>query len=371
MIPDMDSQLEQARDFFMAGISDYEAGRFENAERNFLASLSLMPGRVSTLTNLGAARLKLGRFEDAAQVLDEALRKEPDNLEALGHRATALAELGQAGEALQLLDRLLSLAAGNAAAWTLRGTLLRELHRAEEAAQSYRSALAHGADRELMAYYLAALQPGGLAGPPPATAPRHYVQSLFDGYADGFEDHLVDVLQYRAPQMLADGLDAPGRRFDRALDLGCGTGLCGVLLRPLAGHLTGVDLSGNMVRQAKARGVYDDVVESDIAEYLAGAGQLFDLVVAADVFIYVGALEAVFEGAARAIRPGGVFCFSVEREDSQVLALRPSRRYAHSRRYVEALAAKNGFGISAMAEHPIRNDQGSPIDGLFVWLVKS
>ena len=91
----MSSNFEQARQFFVQGLAHYQAGRFAEAERDFAASLALLPGRPSTLTNLGAARLKLGKFQEAADLLEEALAQEPDNAEALGHRATALAELGR------------------------------------------------------------------------------------------------------------------------------------------------------------------------------------------------------------------------------------------------------------------------------------
>ncbi|WP_161798999.1 methyltransferase domain-containing protein [Caenimonas sp. SL110] len=362
----MDSNMAQARDFFLAGVGHYEAGRLEDAERQFAASLALLPGRLSTLLNLGATRLKLGKFAQAEQLLSEALEQEPDNVEALGHRATALAEMGQAREALADVDRLVALDPSRGSAWSLKGTLLREQGRRDEAADAYRRAIASGADVELNGYYLAALE-GGAA---PRTPPAAYVQGLFDGYADGFEEHLVEVLNYRAPEILVARVAQMKRLFERALDLGCGTGLCGVKLRPLAAHIDGVDLSANMVDRARERGVYDQVHEADAAEYLRRSGERYDLIVAADVFIYVGALEAVFEGAARAITPGGVFCFSVEKEAQQEFALRASLRYAHSRGYIERLAAENGFDIVEIAEHPIREDQRAAIAGLFAWLVK-
>ncbi len=366
MMGAMDSNMAQARDFFMAGVGHYEAGRLQEAERQFAASLALLPGRVSTLLNLGATRLKLGKFAEAQELLFEVLEQEPDNVEALGHRATALAELGQAREALADVDRLLAIDSTRGSAWSLKGTLLREQGRGDEAAVAYRQAIASGSDVELNRYYLAALD-GGTA---PRTPPAAYVQGLFDGYADGFEEHLVEILNYRAPEILVARLAQMNRQFERALDLGCGTGLCGVKLKPLAAHIDGVDLSANMVARATQRGVYDDVQEADAAEFLRAEVGPYDLVVAADVFIYVGALESVFEGAAHAITPGGVFCFSVEKEVEQEMALRASLRYAHSRGYIERLAALNGFDIVAFAEHPIREDQRAAIAGLFAWLVK-
>jgi predicted TPR repeat methyltransferase len=364
----MSGTFEQARDFFTQGLAHFQAGRFDQAERSFAASDALLPGRISTLTNLGATRLKLGKPQEAANVLEEVLAREPDNIEALGHRATALAELGHFPKALACVERMLSLVPELGHAWSLRGLLLRDMGRTDEAAIAFDEAIARGADPELNRYYRAALTGSDV----PATAPHQYVQSLFDTYAEGFDEHLVRVLRYQAPQVLTDGVRAMGRQFASALDLGCGTGLCGPPVRPLAKKLHGVDLSATMVERSQSLGVYDLVVQSDLARYLQDTAQRYDLVLAADVFIYVGALEAVFAGVARVMETGGVFCFSVESTPGpQPLVLRDSLRYAHSRAYIEALAAQSGFGVGAMSEHAIREDQRVPIPGLYFWLTRS
>lgn len=363
----MDSTLGQARQFFLDGIADYEAGRLPEAERKFAAALSLAPGRPSILTNLGAVRLKLGRREEALALLQEALAQEPDNAEALGHSAAALAELGESTEALSLFDRALALEPQRAALWTLRGSLLRELGRLDEAAASFRQALDRGGDAELNRYYLA-----GLAQlQPPGTAPRQYVEALFDGYAEQFDAHVAQVLRYQAPRLLTQRLAAGGRRYRQALDLGCGTGLCGPFLRQLAPHVTGVDLSLNMLDKAQALGVYETLVQADAVEYLAAAQEPFDLVVAADVFIYVGALEEVFRHVARVLPAQGCFCFTVEESREQDVMLFPSLRYGHSEAYLRRLAQSHGLRVTALERASLREDQRQPVAGLFVWMEKN
>jgi len=361
----MSAIFEQAKDFFVQGVGHYQAGRWAQAEASFSASLALLPGRVSTLANLGATRLKLGRPQDALDLLDEALAQDPQDLEALGHSASALAALDRHREASQRLDRLLAIDASSGSAWSLQGSLLKDLGRHEEAAAAFENAIARGADPELNRYFLAAL--AGRAAPP--APPRHYVQMLFDSYAHGFDQHLVGVLNYRAHQVLARGVQALGRRFASALDLGCGTGLCGALVRPLVERLEGVDLSANMLAQARATGAYDLLAQDDVAHHLQAAQQRYDLVLAADVFIYVGALEPVFAGVADRMDKGGVFCFSVEEGDED-LALRSSLRYVHSERSVRALAAAQGFRLLGLERQPIREDQRQPIPGLYAWLQK-
>ncbi|MCC2673258.1 MAG: hypothetical protein K0R58_205 [Ramlibacter sp.] len=362
----MDGTFEQARAFFLEGVGHYEAGRWLQAEQKFAASLSLAPGRPSVLTNLGAVLIKLGRPDEALSLLQEAVRLEPDNPEALGHCGTALAELGVPAQALQMFDRALARDAGNATIWRLRGTVLKELGNLDGAAGSFREALARGGDPELLHYYLAGLD----AGEPPRKAPRAYVETLFDNYAPHFDAHLVSSLHYDAPPVLVDRLAATGRRFANALDLGCGTGLCGRSLRPIADRLTGVDLSANMLDKAQELGVYDDLQHGDIVEFMGRATETYDLVVAADVFVYVGALDDVFAQAAKCMGPGGRLAFTVEEALGDELELRPSLRYAHSEAGLRRLAEANGFRVAALERRPVREDQRQPIPGLFAWLEK-
>ncbi|MEJ8836515.1 tetratricopeptide repeat protein [Ramlibacter sp. AN1133] len=359
--------FEQARAFFVEGVAAYEAGRLPEAERKFAAALSLAPGRPSVLSNLGAVRLKLGRAEEALALLQEALEREPANAETLGHCGTALAELGRTADALAHFDRALAADARSPALWILRGNALKELGRAGDAAQSFREALARGGDRELLGYYLAGLE----AGEAPQRPPSHYVEALFDGYAAQFDEHLVRTLRYDAPRVLTQRLAAMGARWRHALDLGCGTGLCGPYLRAMADRVTGVDLSSNMLEKARKLGAYDALVQGDVVAYLAGATESFDVVVAADVFVYVGALGEVFRLLAQRMPAGGSFCFTVEESRGAELELRSSLRYAHSEAGIRRLAQAHGFAVSALEKRPVREDQRVPIPGLFLWMERT
>ena len=426
--------FERARELFLEGVAHFEAQQLQAAEKAFAASLQKLPGRVSTRINLAATRLRLGRASEALAELEAVLDAEPQHLDAWGHRAAALAELGRMGEsldctervlaadpghaaawlqrgialerlrrfdearaaydrllalqpqhaeawfrlgqlqqrqgrlseALASLDKALSLAPAHAAGWTQRGSLLKDMGRTQEAAAAFGRAIELGADDELNHFFLAALG----AGRSPAAAPRAYVQALFDDYADGFDQHLLDVLGYQAHRQLVTplaGLQA--EPFDSALDLGCGTGLCGPLLRPIVRHLEGIDLSQPMLDQAAARGVYDRLLQADLAQHLRDTPARHDLVVAADVFIYVGDLDEVFSGVRRVLLPGGVFCFSVEQSaDDRPVALTAQLRYAHSLAYLEGLAGRHGLRLLRSAAEPIRRDRTQTIPGLYLYL---
>ncbi len=202
------------------------------------------------------------------------------------------------------------------AAWSQRGGLLRDQHRLDEAAISFEQAIANGADPELNRYFLASVTGRGA----PAAAPLAYVEPFFDEYADAFEGHLLGGLHYEAHTTLVHGLHGLEiKHFRAALDLGCGTGLCGPLVAPMVDHLDGVDLSRNMLEKARRLGVYRHLVHAEIAEHLRRTDERYDLVLSADVFIYIGDLEAVFEGLRRV----------VDRERHRRLLGRGRRRRPH------------------------------------------
>lgn len=236
--------------------------------------------------------------------------------------------------------------------------------------------------------------------PPASAPPSAFVEALFDQYAPNFDTSLVEKLDYRVPEYLdaairaVAGARAPAQqdpalrqakieakqsdakpagdssggnhRFRLVLDLGCGTGLMGERLRPIVERLEGFDISTEMLRKAERKGVYDRLDKADLQAFTY-AGTAPDLVTAADVFMYVGALEAIVATVAGLLSNDGLFAFSVERHDAAGgFALQPSRRYAHSEAYVRAVLAANGFSLLSLEERVIRQDRREPVAGLIV-----
>ncbi len=203
--------------------------------------------------------------------------------------------------------------------------------------------------------------------PPSVAPPGAFVEALFDHYALVFDKSLVEKLHYRVPALLADAIAATGRtRFANTIDLGCGTGLMGEKLRPISGRLEGVDISAAMLKRAEARGVYDRLIKADLQTSELPAGQA-ELITAADVFMYVGALEGIFAKAAAGLKQGGLFAFSVEKHDGpEPFRLRESRRFAHSQAYIEQALRDAGLAQLSLDEAIIRQDRNAPIEGLIV-----
>ncbi len=414
-----DEVFDAARRAFVEGTAHLDAGRFDAAIERLEASLALLPGRPSTLVNLGIARLAHGDPRSALQALDAALAAEPGDAPAHLQRARALGALGRDGDALAACARAMQLAApgdplrraaraeqalvlnrmgrhGDAlaalqaaaalgeidgAGWTLRGRtlqclarhgealaayetavrvdpsqheawlhrglLLKDLGRDSDAAESLRRAAPGVGD--LAAYALAAIGHGAA----PGASPPRYVRALFDGYHADFDRHLVDELQYRGHLAVVDELDAAlgdrPRPAASALDLGCGSGLCGPGLARLAREVVGVDLSPIMLAQAGQRGAYAVLVADDLVHHLQTTERRHDLVAAADVFIYLGDLRPVFDALRRVLRPGGLCAFTIElarpgETYGRSHVLRRSLRYAHDEAALQAMASGCGPG---------------------------
>lgn len=211
-----------------------------------------------------------------------------------------------------------------------------------------------------------------LIGREPATGapPSAFVETLFDHYAESFDDALIESLGYRVPEFLEEAIRAarPGR-FGLVLDLGCGTGLMGERLRPIADRLEGVDISAKMLGKARTKNIYDILAKANLQDF-AHAGDKAELVTAADVFIYVGALDGVVKNVAGMLAENGLFVFSVEKLGNAGgdgdFALQPSRRYAHSETYVRSVLTDNGFSIVSLETKIIRQDRRQAVEGLIM-----
>jgi predicted TPR repeat methyltransferase len=195
-------------------------------------------------------------------------------------------------------------------------------------------------------------------------SPQGFVVEHFDSIAETFDEHLVKDLGYDIPGKIAAAVRAvtPAGRLYDTLDAGCGTGLCGPLLRPLSRALMGVDLSPRMIDQAARRGMYDQLAVGELAMFLQRFSARFDLVVAADVLIYFGDLAPIFAAAAAAMRPGGLFAASTESGPETGYRLRPSGRFAHAPSYVRGLAAEC-FTEEYYADTTIRMEANQRLPG--------
>ncbi|PBC08209.1 methyltransferase domain-containing protein [Mesorhizobium sp. WSM3859] len=277
--------------------------------------------------------------------------------------AEMLLASGEPAQAAELLLGALELAPQWAAGWFRLGEMQEAAGLPDQAAQAWVMALKlDPADRLGAALKLQLIGKEPAAPAPPSA----FVETLFDHYADSFEDSLVGKLGYRLPDFLSQAIRKarPGR-FRLAIDLGCGTGLMGERLRPFVDRLDGYDISAAMLRKAKAKGIYDLLAKADLQRFSHTGGRA-DLVVAADVFIYLGALERIVGAVANMLAQNGIFAFSLETLAGGDFALRPSRRYAHSEAYARRVLSASGLAVLSLESMVIRHDRRDPVEGLAI-----
>jgi predicted TPR repeat methyltransferase len=202
-----------------------------------------------------------------------------------------------------------------------------------------------------------------------------YVRRLFDQYAGRYDAALVDHLAYRGPAILRGAVETVVQaaqrplHFDAILDLGCGTGLGGAAFRPLTDRMVGVDLSPAMIAQAEAKGIYDRLITGNIADCLAeetAAGSHYQLILAADVFVYVNDLKPILAAVAQLLPPDGLLAFTVETHARDGVKLLPTLRFAYGEAYLREAIAEAGLAVLQLSAAAVRTEKGVPVHGLVI-----
>jgi len=345
-------------------IAHIDARRFAEAETLLAEARALAPGNPKVHYHFAILFGDMGRHAEALAELDAALAGDDSDAKAHNNRGSVLQITGRLEEAERSFRRALELRPDLALPYVNLGKLLEQRGLPAQAMGVYDQALARGLEPEVFEQYRAAL-----AGTTTPRSPDGWVKATFDNFAPTFDSHLRS-LRYDVPRRLATML-AP-RLGPRALilDLGCGTGQVGASFQSGV-RLTGVDLSPKMLAQAEALGVYEALHVGEIHEFLRHcAPAAFDAIVAADVFIYIGALESLFEEAARVLHPGGWLAFSIEECASPDYALLPTGRYAQSDAYIRRCAT-GAFAVAEETSATIRLERGAPLPGRLYVLRKS
>jgi predicted TPR repeat methyltransferase len=273
-----------------------------------------------------------GDFAAAADVISQALELAPTWAEGRFAFAESLADAGQQEAAIAAYQAYLALDSADSMGAAARLTLLG-------------------------------------ASPVPAELPAAYIARLFDEYAPRFDSALTERLAYRGPEILKEAVTrVRAGKFSRVFDLGCGTGLSGAAFRDVAGWLGGVDLSAAMVRQAVGKGLYDHLEAGDMAAALRALHKPCDLIIAADVLVYVGELAPLFSAVRRQLTPGGLFAFTVQRADGGDYTLGREQRYSHSRAYIARSAEGAGFKVALLEDVVTRQEAGKNVSGMAIVL---
>ena len=305
-----------------------EEGKLEEAVEAYTKALSIKPDYVDAYNNLGNALKKWGNIQEAIEAYNKAISIKPDYVEAHNSMAVALIAQGKFDEAKAYCEKALSLEPDNS---QVAGTLI-------------------GAKHIL----------SSLNGKTTNSAPREYVENLFNSYAGQFDQELVDKLEYNIPKKIAELAveESASNSLGSILDLGCGTGLTGVEVKSFCSNLEGLDLSNKMLRIARKKNIYDKLSHMDIVDYLSNAELDFDYFISADVFVYIGELSEVFRLIKSRNKKPGKLIFSTEHTKKNGFHLQTSGRYSHSKNYIENLCKKFGYSLSHFSETDLRKEHG-------------
>ena len=377
----------------------HKKGIHAEAELHYRRSIELDSSVADTHFNLGRLLQDQTKLEQAATALQSATELNPDNEAAQSVLGDVLFDLRMLEPALSTYRRVTEITPHNAYAHFQVGKALETLQRSDEAAESFRRAVeidtGSAAAREALARTLSTAgrhneainslnawlekHPGNPlaihmlaalgAGDTPDRASDGYVRETFDRFAEDF-DRTLEKLQYQAPQLvhqvIRESFGEPAGNL-QVLDAGCGTGLCGPLLRPFAQSLIGIDLSAGMLKLADAHKVYDELLEVELASYLATQHARFDLIASADTFCYLGKLDQALKAAAQALKAGGVLILTLEQHNgSAPYQLQAHGRYAHAETYVRAMLDEAGFSRITIGYDKLRLEAGVPVPGLIV-----
>jgi predicted TPR repeat methyltransferase len=345
-----------------------KAGRLDEAERDYRRALELRPSDANTRNNLGTIQRERGDLEGAIATYREVIAAKPDHVPAWQNLGNTLGDLNRLQEALDAHYEAMRLAPQSADSYRYLGRILYAEGRLEEATDIYRRWLAIFPDDPRAQHFAAACTGESV----PSRASDAYVRAEFEGFASTFDGTLAR-LEYQAPKLVADEVAricGDARAHLAVLDAGCGTGLCGPLLRPRAAFMAGVDLSAAMIELARKRSVYDALVVAELTKYLRQHENTNDLVVSADTLVYFGDLGDVTEAVAKSLHPGGALVFTVERaqpEDApNGYRINPHGRYSHTSDYLVRTLARAGFECPSLREVHLRKEAGLWVDG---WLV--
>jgi predicted TPR repeat methyltransferase len=345
-----------------------QRNQLKDAEDAFKRVVSLKPNSADSWCNLGSVRQRREAFSEAEEAYREALKINPRMEVALKLLGGMLQQQNRTMEGARLIAQALvsgsdpdATPLGIAKAWII-------LDRPDKAAEIYAKLMMQHPDDPVPAFLHAACTGINV----PQECSRGYIAATFDNYAPNFDAGQVK-LSYRGPEMLGELLaeiPLPPLPLD-ILDLGCGTGLCANILKPLARTLIGVDLSAKMLERAAETHLYSQLAVADVVDYMNEHPQSFDLLTAAECFIYFGNLEKVFASIRAASKPEGICIFTIESlgDSDGPYKLHSIGRYCHADSYLKSLIQQHGFDVIRVNRGVVRIELCLPVHGS-IWAIR-
>ena len=351
--------------FFEASIPHLLKNELPEALNYLEACIRLDATHVNAHLNAGLVLRNLGERDRAYGHFERVLALDPGNAQAANNMAVHYVRQGDRQKAIALLTGTVTANPDHLQARQNLAGLLHQSGLYEDAAEHYGYLIARSPDDETARFLLDAASQSSIDHQKVSAAPQDYVRGLFDNYAETFETDLAERLGYDAPRQLWDMIAQHRSTFGLAVDIGCGTGIAAPFLRPVSETLVGIDLSGEMLRKASERKMYDTLHQVDAVSFLTQCRDA-DLIIAADVLIYIGDPSAFLAAASKALMEDGLLALTTEStgEGEADLVLRVSGRFAHARSgLVEALGALSLDLIGGQEVNIRKGENGNPVRG--------
>ena len=356
---------DDARALYGLGLLSYHSGAKDRGIQYLARSLECAPGNGRAWITLGSMYVETGRTTEAKNAYGRATQVAPELSDAWYNVGICLKREGDFDGAIAQLRRAVACATPFPQAYDALAALYYEHGRLQEAAQT----LADWAVRDPKNPKALHMAAAASAREAPARASDEYVREHFDAFADGFDRNLQE-LNYRAPELVAQALrSVSSAPLSALLDAGCGTGLCGPLVRPCCQTLVGVDLSPRMLERARSRGCYDELVAAELVTFMRKRPGSFDAIICADTLVYFGRLDEALHAARQTLRGAGPLVFTVEALAPGETAdhkLELSGRYAHGEGYLSRVLTAVGFQVESLSRVTLREERSMGVAGFLV-----
>jgi len=391
----------------MLGTLFAEIGETDSALKFLLNADKLKGDAYLTKNNLGNVYKMIGEYEKAGGYYQQAIHLAPDNIQAYNNLAIIFKRQSQLGPAIELYQKALSLNpqfleahynlgklysdkddSANAFACFQRvvdinpqyapvHNLLGDYYRAQ---QQHEKANAHyhrcldllETDLYGVQLKLAHFEKGEL----PSRSPDNLIVESYESKASNWDQDVNRAtMEFLGPQIIKSELDRLYPEANRPtglniVDLGCGTGLCGEYLKPLATSLDGVDLSPHMLKIATEKKLYNTLHCKEILNFLQENASRYDLITASGVIIFFGQLEKLHQLIFSQLNKNGIFIYTAYVSRASDITIRSNLHFSHSEKYLRECADQTSLKIEFLQEIIHEYDYGEAQKGFLVTLRK-
>ncbi len=373
-------QPNNEKALFMIAQCYYEQGNYIDSEKFYISFLALDKDNFNAINNLGRLYEETGKPEMAIEKFNHALTINNKIFITHLNLGKVLVKVERFREAKEEFIYAINIEPRHPEPYFNIGKLYNKKNETDIAKEYFLKALdadiqthmSH-ADEFIHAvkFYLSNIDDPELFN----IEKKEFVAELFDGYADKFDEHLIHGLQYKTPEIInALLISYISKKDNVTVDLGCGTGLCGKYLKKLSAEITGVDLSAAMIEKARELDLYDHLIVGEITEALNNNDMMYDLIIAADVFVYIASLKDIFNASSQHMKTDSFFIFSTELLEDELNSdyiLFETGRYKHSNYYINKLISDSGFELIKHKFCTLRKENGKDVKGCVTILRKT